>query len=501
MKLFIATWGEPSIWNKVKYEFDGVREEACSSLSILKKVLKPDKTIIVVSDTLVGKTLYVKKCEEDRRNAPVVDALRLKELNYKSVIELIKSYIRKTAEVFNTGVDDVWVIPSVGFFKNATVEGSFSDFRYFLFIQFFNNFDELIKDDTLDVFLDVTLGHNFLPTFTNEILNTVLSIAAYFLKEVKLSVLISDPFHQNYSEVLRIHKIFDERPIIPQPYRFCVKKLNFLGNYKEKRNLQDIMIPINNLKNTIPKVFKGEDLKKKVSAFLGAVNNALPLVLLYSYLDPKYISDLLGIVVEKYEENTLVEETKGKIFIKRRLKFLPEVEVFSTYGMYLKGLKNKYNELVETIDIEKIKEKGVSFKFLKIIKDLWSFNEKDEVIITKEVGSLEKKGDIERKVEKYLKQKGISQFDWISLRKIEDAITNTNSSSKDKNLEEQTADSIESPLELGYPERNFLAHAGLTKNIIELKVERGELFIRYNLDAKELNIWKAAAKGLKPLVI
>jgi len=519
MRLLIATWGEPDGWNKVRYEFEGVQEESCSTLGLLNKVINPDRTIVITTDTLAAKRKEIKKCETKRREAEVIDTLKLSELSYDTALELVKDYIKRTAKVFNAKVDDVWVVPSVGYFSNAVVEGHFPDFRYSLFLHFFKIFEELISDgEKLEVFLDITHGQNFLPTFTSEVLNIVLGIAAYFVKDVRITILNSDPFiPASRPEILKIHKVFDNRLIIPQPYRFYAKRLGFLGGFEKKaQDLQKILEPIRSFINDeIPKEIRLIDQHK---AFLGAIMNALPLVIFYSYAHPKYIEQLLSLVEEIYKQNikldiknVLINNSESeKLFIYRFLKFLPEVEVFSVYGMYLKGLKLKYSKLVNTLDPQKVKKDGVPFEFLKIIKSLWSHNERDDAILTKEIGDIKSKGDVETLIDDYLENKQMSLkdwlefmekftktgdiflFDWKLLSELEGKSTNSDTT-KDNNTNKK------SEYKKSYdPIRNFLAHAGLTKNIIELKFE-GSLFIRYKLDNDEVNIWKAAAKGLKPL--
>jgi hypothetical protein len=87
-----------------------------------------------------------------------------------------------------------------------------------------------------------------------------------------------------------------------------------------------------------------------------------------------------------------------------------------------------------------------------------------------------------------LKQKKVSRFDWIKFKDLEKAFY--------RNISDNNG---EYPLESGNPERNFLAHAGLAKNVIEVKFENEKLFIRYDIDNGEVNIWAASTKGLKPL--
>ena len=52
MKILIAPWGNPKGWGKTTYFFKNEKIESKSSISLLKKVINPDKTLIFALDTL-----------------------------------------------------------------------------------------------------------------------------------------------------------------------------------------------------------------------------------------------------------------------------------------------------------------------------------------------------------------------------------------------------------------------------------------------------------------
>ena len=67
MRLLIATWGEPATWKAVRYRFGGEEQQSCSTLGIIKKVINPDRTIVIVSDTLAEFSKEVNTCDERGR--------------------------------------------------------------------------------------------------------------------------------------------------------------------------------------------------------------------------------------------------------------------------------------------------------------------------------------------------------------------------------------------------------------------------------------------------
>jgi len=472
MKLLFATWGEPSLWREVSYRFEGKEDKNCSTLKLLKEVLHPDRVILLVNDTLVGKNRTPNSnCRREEKN---ICSLDFQGKSYGEVDDFIKGYIRENLKAFGTSAEDIWVLPSVGYFSNAIAIGELSDLRYYLFVEFFKNFEQLLQDEKLEIYLDITHGQNFLPTITYEVLKSVLEIAAFFVKEIKFTMLNSDPFtYAAKPSFLEIHKVL-ERKIKPKPYLYYIDKSNFIAPYKGI-NMREVLKPIQKIKDEIPL-----KLNESIPAFLGAVYNALPLVIFYTYLNPWYIECLTDTVIDIYKNHINVSEQNGKIVLTRSLKLRPEVEVFSVYGMFLKGLTKQFPSLQEYASYKKDKSdvkvplhavKEVSFNFL-------SYNNRNQAILEKEIG------DLDRITKKFLKE----DSDWIDYKTIE--------GSKKEEVDNSQEEG-ENNLTAGYEIRNFLAHAGLSKNTLQLKMENGEIYLRYKFENADIYDW--SRKGLEKL--
>lgn len=479
MRLLIATWGEPATWKKVRYRFGEKESESCSTLGIIKEVIKPDRTIVTVSDTLAEFSKGINACGEKTNNQNV----ELKTYNYHGILEFIKTYIGKTLESFQTSANDIWILPSVGYFPKTTAKGNLADLRYALFVKFFDIFEEFLREEKVEVFLDITHGQNFLPAFTYEVLKTVLGILALFVKDVRLTVLNSDPFIPSANpEFLEIHKVIENLKIAPQPYGYYSKKYDFIAPFgKGGKSFGKLRAKVDSFKNQVPL-----KLIDYVPAFLGAVYHGLPLLLFYGYLEPAYVEKLLNTVFETYYENVEVSEQNGKLIVEKKIRFRPEVEVFAIYGMLLKGLKINFPfvEDYSLLNRKNWENMAIPFDNLEILSKFFYFNEKNEAILDKELT------DIRGKVNKYLNIKG--KFDWTLLEKL-----NNNSQKSGEEDKTQTERKEKKSETIGNEKRNFFAHGGLNMNLVELKAERGKVFIRYNPKSEFVLNW--AKEGLNLL--
>ncbi len=482
MRLLIATWGEPATWKAVRYRFGGEEQQSCSTLGIIKKVINPDRTIVIVSDTLAEFSKEVNTCDE--RGRLINQNVKLRKFDYYGVLRFVKTYIAKTLIAFQTSADDIWILPSVGYFPKITAKGNLSDLRYALFVKFFDIFEDLLKEEKVEIFLDITHGQNFLPAFTYEVLKTVLGILALFVKDVRLTVLNSDPFVPSAKpEFLEIHKVIDNLKIAPQPYSYYSKRYDFIAPFgKGGKSFREIRDKVDKIKNNKVPL----RLIDYVPAFLGAVYHGLPLLLFYGYLEPAYAEELLDIVFETYYENVEVSKQNGKLIVGKKIRLRPEVEVFAIYGMLLKGLKEKYPFIEEysLFNREEWENMEIPFDDLEAISRFFHFSEKNKAILDKELT------DFRDKVKKYLNIKG--EFDWTLLVEL-----NNNPQNREKESKAQTESKRKESNPIGNEERNFFAHGGLNMNLVELKAENRRIFIRYKPDSKHILNW--AKEGLNQL--
>ncbi|MFA4661591.1 CRISPR-associated CARF protein Csx1 [Pyrococcus kukulkanii] len=162
MRLLISPWGNFRNWSEVEYHFDGKRMKSKSPLPLLHDAVEPDKTIVILPDTLASDLERAEKeVEEEAREF-------LKELGVEA---------------------EVVVIPGTGKFPNGEFLGHPTDACYYLTYRLSREIP--VKD--LEVHLDITHGLNYLTFFTQRALEDLLGILAIG-KDVKMTVYNTDPF-------------------------------------------------------------------------------------------------------------------------------------------------------------------------------------------------------------------------------------------------------------------------------------------------------------------
>ena len=108
MRLLIATWGEPQTWRKVTYRFRKEEESNCSTLSLIQRVLKPDKTIVLANDTLVGKSKTINTCADKNKDSETTqESLNFSGNRYDEVLKFVTTYIEKTLKSFKASANNI----------------------------------------------------------------------------------------------------------------------------------------------------------------------------------------------------------------------------------------------------------------------------------------------------------------------------------------------------------------------------------------------------------
>jgi len=203
MRVLVATWGNPFQWEPTWYRLEcealgiedcqSVKLENVSTLPVLMKALKPEKTIVLVLDTLTNITLSndVKPREIGSYKGAVDDV----EERVRWFIEnRVKPYLNEKDRALLDGVEIV-VLPGVGEFDNVSVDGNVLDF----YSAILKVLAEKLPVEDNEVILDLTHGINFMPVLTYRALKNLLGILAY-LHDVKLYVVNSEPFPQGERE-------------------------------------------------------------------------------------------------------------------------------------------------------------------------------------------------------------------------------------------------------------------------------------------------------------
>ncbi|WP_168188394.1 CRISPR-associated CARF protein Csx1 [Thermococcus indicus] len=267
-RVLVATWGNPFQWEAIEYSADckslglsdcqNVKEENVSTLPVLLKALKPQKTIILVLDTLANLTLRndvpARKMESyDNVKADVEERVRW------FIENRVNPYMSEEDRALLDDVEIV-VLPGVGEFSNVSVEGDVLDF----YSSVLKVLAERLPVEDTEVILDLTHGINFMPVLTYRALNALLGILAY-LRTARLYVVNSEPFPQGERE-----------------WKEKIKPLSVL-NMKLVEYLELRPRPLYSTISSRP----------KWSAFISSVTNGFPLAFATFYPSQKEVEEYL----------------------------------------------------------------------------------------------------------------------------------------------------------------------------------------------------------------
>lgn len=351
MKFLIAPWGDPSGWKEVIYIFNRGKIKSKTSLKILQKVIKPDRTIIIGLDTLAesGK-------------------------NYREVKANAREKIKKYANEFGLRNYEILIAPGIGKFQNGVFQGYALDYYFYIItkisLELLGNFGNY---ENLSIHLDLTHGINYSTILTYRAIKEIAGIFSIF-KEVRFRAYNADPSLPRIADKLSINVIEDTIPI-PTPF---AEKLD------QKRPLEPISLSPKERKELFKDKLKSirEINSSEVSAFIGALYNGLPLALFSFYPKKDRLKEIILAVLNFYEEYVEVKE-RDKLEVVRKTKFGKGFKVYvfayviATLLENLKLISSQKRE-VTLNEIENLKEN--LFKFderfkVRIDKDIYTFKE------------------------------------------------------------------------------------------------------------------------------
>lgn len=256
-KVLVAPWGNPFGWKEATYvykdddENKNVEEKSYSTLPVLRKAIEPDKVILIVLDTLAN-------VEGDKQGFSSYDEIK------NDVEERIKRFIDEKLEEDFNGIDLI-IAPGVGVFKNIEVEGNMLDYYHYITYKL----AELLPDEDMIVYLDLTHGMNFMPVLTYRALSNLLGLASY-IKCVKFKVLNFEPYPlglpQEEATKIKLNIwVVEDREVKPKPI------LSLLENKNEKFNRWNAFI--SSIANGFPLIFatfypKIDEIKKEIESKL-----------------------------------------------------------------------------------------------------------------------------------------------------------------------------------------------------------------------------------------
>lgn len=412
MKILISTWGNPYGWEEVEYCYKSKCEKAKDPSKLIKEKEDITKTLIISVDTLSDESI---KCFND--------------WNYENIKKSAETIIRNFyKDHFKEEPDKVIISYGVGEFNNSKFTGSAMDFYFYVFKELSFTFTEWLEKNncssTLEVYLDISHGINFLPVLTYRALKEMLQMLAYTYK-VKLIVLNSDTFIRSAKpSFLNINEI-ENSNLYPR----------VIGYKSDRRLIEPFYHLEENQKKNIGQILSKDNFSvdDEVFCFLSAFMYGLP-VFVINYL-PNY-DELKGKIekaLNKFEENIQVER-EGKLKIIRKIEFTINFENLLKAYM-LSWLLNKGGfRKKEEIELEEIKE---------IKNKIWR----------------EENFPVEcNRIDKEI-------YDVNNLRNIEEGY---------KTYAELVGKSTGNNID----KRNFFAHAGFEHNIIEIKKDNGNIKLR-----------------------
>ncbi|WP_461833221.1 CRISPR-associated CARF protein Csx1 [Desulfothermus sp.] len=363
--------------------------------------------------------------------------------NYEEVKKDAERKIKEHVNEFGLEKCEVHIAPGIGSFPNGIFIGEALDYYYYTLAKISIH---LLKcsDDILEIHFDLTHGINYSVILTYRAVKEILELFSIF-KKVKFKAYNADPSLPTSTDKLFINVIEDIEPS-PKPFD---EKIN-QGRTLEPKDLDP---------EDRRKLFK-EDLsctkevsKSEISAFLGALYNGCPLAIFRFYPDKDKLDKIIHQTLHTYAKYVNLEN-RDKLTVKRNVRFGKDFKVY-LFAYLTVSLLEKSN-LLDT------NKKEVNISELKnLTSNLFKFDERFKTRIEKDIHSLKKDLD----------DKDIR--DWKIYNEV---------------LERS----------VGEPDsRNFLAHSGFERNIVEVKKSSPDVvFIRYR-EEKIGTIKDLCQKGLR----
>ena len=322
------------------------------------------------------------------------------------------------------------IIISYGFgeFNNTKFIGNAIDFYYNTFKELVFYFTDLLPqiNKEIEVIFDATHGINYVTILTYRALREILEIFVY-VYDVKLKVLNSDPFVGREAKVDRLNiNVIEKSKILPK-----------ISVYKsDKRSVEPCFLLENKSKEKIGKdiesfIFEISFNTDEILIFLGSFLYALPVFILSYMIDSAALKEKIEKISEKFEKNIC-------------LKNLSKLEIFRNWE-FRENFANLIKAYLVSSILEKIGFKKLSDIPLSKIEDLKNKVYKNFPIesnrIDKEIDDIKGLQNITQQYEVYNKIKRYTVLNQVV-------------------------------------KRNFFAHAGFEHNVIGLKKENEEIYIR-----------------------
>jgi len=470
MKWLISIWGDPSGWKEVEYHYKGKSIKSANHLGLVQSVENPNKTLIMVGDSLAYPSVVGKE-----------------NITYKKLKEKLKKHIKEQfLKKFLLESAELVVLPGgKGTYKRRigsntweylTIDGESKDLKFialwYLIQLLEENLNKLFEKGRLEVIFDASHGWNFVPITVYQTLWLVLEILSFFGVDVTFKMIATEPFIDGNTP-LNVVEI-EERRVPFNLYGFKTREgyKSALRPTEYGRKTGKLLgTLLGELKRFINYEYKGA-VVNDIPLIVGAFYNGLPLAVKTFYTPTEQIKPLIDKLFEIY--------TKGieiSFDIKRALSFSLYTEI-----LFISYLYNLLTEAVGNSDFLRKEETSIK-ELRKFACKLFGKDEKKLIAITKELGDCEgkTKGEIVLVIEKALKEKK-DLSNWVRLKEL----TTNETEEKEGNANIKKGEARKESI----AERNFLAHAGLSRAEIEIKCAGNDIFIRYKPDRlDEIKNW------------
>jgi len=445
-KILIATWGDPSKYERVTYVYNKHKIKSCTSTGALKKVLEPDNTIIIMLDSLISSFEFPNNF--DNYNALSYYLAENLKHDYLSNPEFLKE--------FKGDRNAVFIAPNVGNFKAknrdfiVTLKGETTDYFYVVYEKLAEFFIKWLTEYPLEIYFDMTHGINFMGNLTYRVLREILSILS-LQGTVKFIVFNAEPYSPQLTEELYIN-VVEEEIIRPELFRKFPNSSKILPLKVNKKLLGDK--EIKQISPQIQSCFHElqKDYKEYLT-FLASVAQGIPLGIFTFF--PGEMEDLLDYInkaINMYYKYIVLTFSGNEMVIKRQTYLTPYFRVLvQTYTLahVLRRLNVSYQTEVSFPEINTLAKK--IYKYFPVILERISY-------------------ELDHIRKKELRKLGINKKRWRVFSKKKWWMVFC----KGKKQKEDVT------------RRNFFAHGGIARNTVEFKLnDQGDICVRYREVMKE----------------
>lgn len=441
MKLLIEIWGNYNAWKNVTYTYGDKTVNSSTTLPLLLDSIKPDSSIIIVADTLLENEIAYNTVTLDSNDKNFYSTV------CSAVERSTKTFIHTSLENFDVkdfvNTISVIVAPAVGTFNHTHFNGNPNNFFSYIYYYLAKTAVTIAQNthESLEIYLDITHGINYMTMMTYRAIKDICSILAYFFN-VTFIVLNSDPYVGAENTNLNINKI--EKSKINPVFNFFKYPQFDSGKWlKVSPNIDnEKKATVNkNLQEHIKAFSPNTTYIDQCYCFASAVYNALPLFIVNFYPDiHKLITTIDRIVKVFFDHISMYHNNKNnKLTVQQQVDLTPSFISLVQISLFAQCLANKYN-------VEKKEECTITTLYDVI--DLYSTFKAFKSRINREL----------IKIEEAIKQypaplSTYTVYGYILMG--------------DKYEQTHTVD-----------DRNFFAHAGLTYDNIQIKKFNDTIFIK-----------------------